>query len=130
VRLETMVLMSGIELPLQAIREQIQSAVDIVVQQIRFACGSRIVTSITEVTGIESGKIQLQEIFRFQAQGTAGQGKVRGVFSACDLVPSFYEALRSSGHTLDMGLFRSAPPQGPDTPEGALPPAGGDPWTA
>ena len=72
-RLETMVLMAGMDLPLAAIREQIASAVDIMVQQTRFACGSRKVTSITEVTGMESGKIQMQELFRFQPQGYGGR---------------------------------------------------------
>jgi pilus assembly protein CpaF len=59
-RLETMVLMAGMDLPWSAIREQVASAVDIVVQQSRFACGARIITSITEVTGMEGGKSQLR----------------------------------------------------------------------
>ncbi|HET9645838.1 MAG TPA: ATPase, T2SS/T4P/T4SS family, partial [Burkholderiaceae bacterium] len=63
-RLEVMVMMSGMDLPVAAIREQIASAVDIVVQQTRFACGSRKITSIAEITGIENGRIQLQELFR------------------------------------------------------------------
>jgi len=83
-RLETMILMAGMDLPLTAIREQIASAVDIVVQQTRFACGSRKVTSITELTGIESGKIQIQELFKFVPLGYLNEdgktGKVRGYF--------------------------------------------------
>lgn len=110
-RLETMVLMAGMELPLAAIREQITSAVDIIVQQNRFACGSRLVTSITEVTGMESGKIQVQEIFRFHNQGyAAGGGKVRGFFTGCDMVPTFYEELRATGNDLDMGIFKPVDP--------------------
>src|SRR5882762_5590960 len=62
-RLETMVLMAGLELPVSAIRDQIASAIDIVVQQTRFACGTRKITHICEVTGVESGRIQLQKIF-------------------------------------------------------------------
>lgn len=106
-RLETMVLMAGMELPLVAIREQIASAVDIIVQQTRFACGTRMVTSITELTGMESGKIQIQELFRFDNQGYGGpDGKVRGVFTGCDMVPSFYEELRATGIELDMAIFK------------------------
>src|SRR5690606_1044230 len=64
-RLETMVLMAGMDLPLAAIREQLASAVDIIVQQTRYSCGRRLVTHIVEVTGMESGRVQLQELFRF-----------------------------------------------------------------
>jgi pilus assembly protein CpaF len=109
-RLETMVLMAGMDLPLVAIREQICSAVDIVVQQTRFACGTRVVTSITEVTGIESGKVQIQELFRFQSQGYGEDGKVRGLFSGCDIVPGFYEELRATGKALDVDIFRRIAP--------------------
>ncbi|MES2832734.1 MAG: ATPase, T2SS/T4P/T4SS family [Pseudomonadota bacterium] len=106
-RLETMVLMAGMDLPLQAIREQIASAVHIVVQQTRFSCGSRKVTGISEITGMESGKIQLQELFKFVNQGYTGTGgKVQGYFTGCDLVPSFYEELRAFGNDLDLGIFK------------------------
>jgi pilus assembly protein CpaF len=94
--------------PLVAIREQIASAVDLVVQQTRFACGTRAVTSITEVTGIESGKVQMQEIFRFQPQGLGANGRVRGFFTGCDLVPEFYEELAAGGHTPDLSIFKPA----------------------
>lgn len=110
-RLETMVLMAGMDLPLMAIREQIASAVDVIVQQTRFACGTRAVTSITELTGMESGKIQIQEVFRFHSQGYTGHdGKVRGFFTGCDIVPSFYEELRATGNDLDMAIFKPAQP--------------------
>ena len=109
-RLETMVLMAGMELPLAAIREQIASAVDIIVQQTRFACGTRLVTYICEVSGMESGKIQLQELFRFANKGYATQAngltKVQGLFTGCDVVPHFYDELRASGHALDLDIFR------------------------
>ncbi|MBK4733733.1 ATPase, T2SS/T4P/T4SS family [Noviherbaspirillum pedocola] len=109
-RLETMVLMAGMELPLAAIREQIASAVHIVVQQTRYACGSRKVSCIAEVTGIESGKIQMQELFRFVNCGYTGPGKrVAGHFTGCEVVPSFYEELRACGTALDMGLFAANP---------------------
>ncbi len=112
-RLETMVLMAGMELPLVAIREQVASAVDIIVQQTRFACGSRMVTSIAEISGMESGKIQLQELFRFVNQGYGGpNGKVQGYFTGCDMVPSFYEELRVTGHDVDIAIFRLAAEDG------------------
>lgn len=106
-RLETMILMAGMELPLTAIREQIASAVHIVVQQTRYACGSRKVTGITEITGMESGRIQLQELFRFHSLGYTGHnGRVRGYFTGCDMVPMFYEELRAVGGLLDMAIFK------------------------
>lgn len=110
-RLETMVLMAGMDLPLTAIREQIASAVHIVVQQTRFACGSRKVTSITEISGMESGKIQMQELFRFVNLGYRGPGnRVSGYFTGCDMVPSFYEELQASGTQLDMTIFQPSEP--------------------
>jgi pilus assembly protein CpaF len=111
-RLETMVLMAGMDLPLSAIRDQVASAIHLIVQQTRFACGTRMVTSITEVTGIESGKLQLQELFRFANLGYgngAGSSKIRGYFTGCDMAPTFYEALRFSGRTLDMNIFKPVP---------------------
>ncbi len=106
-RLETLVLMAGMDLPLPAIRDQIASAVDILVQQTRFACGSRKITSITEVTGMENGRLQMQEIFRFNHSGYGADGKVRGAFVGCDLVPTFYEELRGQGVALDLEIFRA-----------------------
>jgi pilus assembly protein CpaF len=108
-RLETMVLMAGMDLPLSAIREQVASAIQLIVQQTRFACGTRMVTSVTEVTGIESGKLQLQELFRFVNLGYgngAGNSKIRGYFTGCDMAPTFYESLRASGNALDMDIFK------------------------
>lgn len=106
-RLETMVLMAGMDLPLLAIREQIASAVDIVIQQNRFSCGSRIVTHIAEITGMESGTIQLQELFCYHSEGHATPDrKISGFFSGCNTIPSFYEELLATGHALDIGIFR------------------------
>ena len=106
-RLETLVLMAGMELPLAAIREQIASAIDIVVQQTRFPCGTRRITSISEVTGMEAGRIQLQELFRFERGGFASDGAT-GQFVACDAIPGFYDELRRSGVAVDLGLFARA----------------------
>jgi pilus assembly protein CpaF len=109
-RLETMVLMAGMDLPLTAIREQVASAVHLIVQQTRFACGSRRVTSITEVCGMESGKLQLQELFRFEPQGYGGgDGRMRGHFTGCDTVPSFYETLRAMGQAPALDIFKPVP---------------------
>ena len=104
-RLEVMVLMAGMDLPVTAIREQIASAVDIVVQQTRFACGTRKVTSITEVTGVESGKIQLQEVFAFVQTGRDANGKTVGKFVGRGAVPEFYEELAAVGVPLKMDIF-------------------------
>jgi pilus assembly protein CpaF len=96
-RLEVMVLMAGMDLPVTAIREQIASAIDLIVQQTRFKCGSRKITAITEVTGVESGKIQLQDIFVFAREGYEANGKVRGHYAATGAVPEFLEELREAG---------------------------------
>jgi pilus assembly protein CpaF len=104
-RLETMVLMAGMDLPVAAIREQLASAVQIIVQQTRFACGSRKVTSITEITGMERGVIQMQEIFRFQRTGFQENGKVQGYFTGCGSVPTFYEELRRLGIKVNLAAF-------------------------
>lgn len=107
-RLETLVLMAGMDLPLAAIREQVASAVNLIVQQTRFPCGLRAVTSITEITGMESGVIQMQELFRFAVQSPGiGQGRTRGDFTGCDAIPECHEALRAAGVDLDLRMFRS-----------------------
>ena len=96
-RLEVMVLMAGMDLPVAAIREQIASAINLIVQQTRFKCGSRKITAITEVTGVESGCIQLQDIFVFRRDGYTPEGKVKGWFAATGAVPEFLEELREAG---------------------------------
>jgi len=104
-RLEVMTLMAGMDLPVQAIREQIAAAVDVVVHQSRFADGTRRIVSIMEVTGIESGRIQMQPIFEFRARLGRRDARIDGVFTGCDAIPSFYEALRTSGMALDLTPF-------------------------
>ncbi len=104
-RLEVMVLMSGMDLPSKAIREQIASAIHLVVQQTRFTDGSRRVINITEVTGMEGDMIQLQDIFRFQQEGFDEDGKTKGYFTATGSIPEFYEDLRSRGLAVDMNIF-------------------------
>ncbi len=114
-RLETMVLMAGEALPLAAIREQIASAVDIIVQQTRFSCGSRKLTSIVEVCGMESGRIQLQELFRFERTGATDAGKTPGLFTGCNVIPEFYDLWRARGQELNLTLFEPALPAVADT---------------
>ncbi|WP_339674666.1 ATPase, T2SS/T4P/T4SS family [uncultured Zhongshania sp.] len=104
-RLEVLVLMSGMDLPVAAIREQIASAVDIIVQQTRFACGSRKITSISEVTGVEGNIVQLSEIFRFTQSGYNEDGRVIGQFEAMGQVPEFYEQLSARGIAVDLDIF-------------------------
>jgi pilus assembly protein CpaF len=89
-RLETLVLMSGLELPVRAIREQIAGAVHLIVQQSRLSDGSRKVTAITEVTGVnDEGEVELVPIFQFVRTGTGDAGKVLGEFRASGFLPSF-----------------------------------------
>jgi pilus assembly protein CpaF len=107
-RLEVMTLMAGMELPVQAIREQIAAAVDVIVHQARFADGSRRITHITEVTGIESGRVQMQPIFEFRMTSGQRGSAVRGVFEACDTVPTFYEGLREAGVAIELAAFQKA----------------------
>ena len=105
-RLEVMVLMAGMDLPSRAIREQIASAVDIIVQQSRMPDGSRKITYISEVTGMEGDKVQLNDIFLYQQEGFDNDGKVIGQFRATGMVPQFYETLRARGISVDMSIFQ------------------------
>jgi pilus assembly protein CpaF len=104
-RLETMVLMAGMELPVRAIREQISSAIDVIVQQSRLRDGSRRITHITEVLGMEGDVIVLQDIFKFEQTGVDKQGKVLGFFRATGIRPHFIDKLNSSGQSLPETLF-------------------------
>ena len=106
-RLEVMVLMSGMELPVRAIREQISSAVDVVVQQSRFKDGKRRVTDIVEVRGMEGDTILLQTLFKFHQKGTDGEGNSVGVFAGGGYAPGFYEPLLEAGVKLDTSIFHS-----------------------
>lgn len=106
-RIEVMVLMAGMELPMTVVREQIASAVDLIVHQRRYPCGSRKVSHITEITGIETGTIQLQDIFCYRVRSFSGpDGKVAGEFAATGAIPEFYEELSQRGVPVDLGIFR------------------------
>jgi len=104
-RLEVLVLMAGIDLPVSAIREQIASAVNLIIQQTRFPCGSRKITRVTEVVGMESGTIQLQDIFIFKQTGRDANSNIIGNFQPTGFIPSFYETLSELGHNNDVSLF-------------------------
>jgi pilus assembly protein CpaF len=104
-RLEVMVLMAGMDLPLLAIRQQIASAIHLIVQQTRLADGSRKITHISEITGMENGVIQLQELFVFKNQGFDQNGKARGRFAATGQIPEFYDVMVERGIDVDRALF-------------------------
>jgi len=104
-RLEVMVLMSGVDLPSRAIREQIASAVHLIVHLGRLMDGSRKVVEITEVTGLEGNTITTAPIFKFVQTGMK-EGKVEGIFRATGTVPTFLEELRARGIDVNMGIFQ------------------------
>jgi pilus assembly protein CpaF len=106
-RLETLVLMAGMDLPVRAIRDQIASAVHMIVQQARLADGSRKVTCISEVTGLDSDQVQLQDVFYFKQDGYTADGKVRGRHVPTGYIPRFYDDLRQRGLQADLSIFRS-----------------------
>ena len=108
-RLEIMTMMSGLDIPMQAIREQICSAINIIVQQTRFSCGTRRVTHVTEVTGIEKDVVQMQNIFLFQQEGFGPDGRIRGRFEATGHIPDFYQKLVQRGIAVDTTIFAAAP---------------------
>ena len=105
-RLETMVLMSGMDLPSRAIREQIASAVDIIIHESRLADGSRKVTAITEVTGMEGQQITMQDLFTFRQTGVDENGRIIGAFMPTGAMPTFFDTLRSRGLALDPRIFQ------------------------
>ena len=105
-RMETMSLMAGMDLPLKAIREQIASAVNMIVQQTRFGDGSRRITYVTEVAGMEVDIVTLQDIFYFKQEGFTDEGKIKGRFVATGFVPKFYDDLQRRGVPVNMNIFR------------------------
>ncbi|HHU90925.1 MAG TPA: Flp pilus assembly complex ATPase component TadA [Clostridiaceae bacterium] len=104
-RLETMVLMSGMELPVRAIREQISSAIDLIVQQTRLKDGTRRITYITEVSGMEGEVITLQDIFVYKEEGLDNTGGIKGRLVPTGLKPGFMDKLAKTGVVLPTDLF-------------------------
>jgi pilus assembly protein CpaF len=107
-RIETMVAMGATNLPERAIRHQIASALQIVVQQTRLSDGSRRVTSVSEITGMEGDVITMQEIFLFEKMGVSQEGKVIGRFRATGVRPKVGERLRAAGIHLPTDMFEGA----------------------
>ena len=105
-RLETLVLMAGADLPARAIREQIGSAINIIVQQSRLRDGTRKIVSITEVLGAEGGDVRLQEIFTFKQTGVDEEGRVLGQLVPTGVLPHFLEHLISEGEGVAEGIFK------------------------
>ncbi|MEG1552958.1 MAG: ATPase, T2SS/T4P/T4SS family [Kiritimatiellia bacterium] len=105
-RLETMVLMSGIDLPSRAIREQIASAVQVIVQESRLSDGSRRIVAVSELMGMEGQQIVMQDLFVFRQTGVDESGHIVGNLTATGAMPSFYDQLSARGLSLDPSLFQ------------------------
>lgn len=105
-RLETMVLMADVEMPVLAIREQVAAAIDIVVHQARLADGRRRVVEIVEFTGLEGQRVLMQPLFRFERRASAGGAG--GRFTGCGNPPQFYETLREEGIECELSIFGEA----------------------
>ena len=109
-RMETMVLMAGMDLPLKVVRQQISSAVDLIIQQTRLKDGSRKVTAITEVVGMEGDIVVLTDIFKFEQTGIGQNGKIIGELKATGIRPIFSPRLEAAGFKLGAEIFM--PPGG------------------
>jgi septum site-determining protein MinD len=108
IRLDSMILMSGVELPIRAIREMIASAIDIIVQTARLSDGSRKVVAITEVVGmLDEMHINLQDIFYFRQTGVDREANVKGYFTSLGYIPTFYDEIRARGIELPREVFIS-----------------------
>ena len=105
-RMETMITMAGFELPLKAMRQQIASAVDIIVQVNRLQGGPRKITHITEIVGMEQETIVMQDIYTFNQQGIDESGRARGQFNSTGIRPTFMDRLESAGVRLPASAFR------------------------
>ncbi len=106
-RLETMVLMAGMDLPIKAIREQVSSAIDVIVQQSRLRDGSRKITHITEVLGMEGDTIVTQDIYKFEQKGVDSNIHVLGGFKAAGIRPRFMDTIIAAGQILPENIFIS-----------------------
>ncbi len=104
-RLENMIAMAGIEMPIKAVRAQIASAVNLIVQASRLQDGSRRMVSITEVTGMEGDVISMQEVFRYQRTGLQPDGKINGHFTASGVRSAYSERFRQWGYDLPAAIF-------------------------
>ena len=105
-RLETMIMMAGMELPIKAMRQQISSAVDLIIQANRLQGGPRKITSVVEVLGMEQEVIIMQDIFRFKQLGIDQNGRAYGQFEATGVRPAFVPRLEAAGIKLPSNLFQ------------------------
>jgi pilus assembly protein CpaF len=124
-RLDTMVAMANLNIPDKAVRQQVASAVNLVIQISRMSDGTRKVVSISEITGMEQDVITMQEIFAFKKTGIDDTGKVIGAFRATGIRPKCADQLATAGHPLPMDMFEHVHPVGPP-PE--MVGARNDPW--
>ena len=108
-RLETLVLMAGAELPSRAIREQISSAINVIVQQSRLRDGQRKVIAISEVIGLHGDQIKTQDIFVFKQTGVGEDGRVQGYFTPTGIMPKYFDHMQSSGEGVSKDLFKPVP---------------------
>jgi len=104
-RMETMAMMANLNLPEKAVRKQIASAVTLVLQVSRFADGTRRLTHISEITGMEDDVVSMQDVFVFEKQGVSSEGKTLGSFTATGIRPKFAEKLKASGISLPANMF-------------------------
>src|SRR5262249_16312683 len=104
-RLEMMLQMSGITIPTRAMRQQISGAIDVIIHTARLTDGTRKVTSVSEIAGMEGDTIMFQEIFTFQREGVDAEGMVTGRFVATGIRPRFGDRLKSSSHDIDPKVF-------------------------
>jgi pilus assembly protein CpaF len=105
-RLETMIMMAGFELPLKAMRSQIASAIDLIVQSSRLQGGPRKITCISEVVGMEQDTVVMQDIYRYDKEGVDEHGRAYGKFTATGVRPTFMSRLESAGVRLPASAFR------------------------
>jgi pilus assembly protein CpaF len=105
-RLETLMLMSGVNLPNRVMREQISAALDVVIQASRFSDGTRRVTAVSEIVGMEQDVVAMQDIFVFKKTGLSPEGKVLGHFEATGIRPKFADALKLAGVDVSPAVFR------------------------
>ncbi|MGE5197274.1 MAG: ATPase, T2SS/T4P/T4SS family [Deltaproteobacteria bacterium] len=109
VRLDSMILMAGLELPVRAIREMVSSSIDLIIHTMRLSDGSRKITQISELLGMkEDGSVDLRDIFIFKQIGLDSKGKVTGDFHATGYVPSFLEQIRAKGINLPESVFKKS----------------------
>ena len=104
-RLETMVLMAGMDLPERAIREQVTSAIDLVIQLVRFSDGTRKIVKVSEITGMEGSTIVMHDVFVYEQRGIDKDGNVVGQFKATGVRPFFAERFRVYGYEIPEGTF-------------------------